>query len=292
MDLNDNSDDISLPLSVGSDNVSLPSMVDSDEESALSETSDVTLPDVEDVDISGEDDQCVFRVPSPDEARMFISTDASHDVAEYYSPPRVLPVARAMGQAGNLSLDLGTRWDFRSKTCQDLSKRLLTVLRIARLILSPPCTMFSQLMELWNIKKMNQATFEKRWAEAKLYLSHAMDCCRVQHTEGRVFVFEHPANATSWDEPEVLAVAALPGVEITIVDQCMLGLTSKSGKPMRKRTKIMSNCPVMRHRFASVGLCDRSHVHQIIEGKEGGVRRSVWAQRYPAKMCRLLAEPV
>ena len=76
------------------------------------------------------------------------------------------------------------------------------------------------------------------------------------------------------------------------VDQCMLGLTSMSGIPMRKRTKLMTNCHVLASRFRTVGLCDRSHKHQVIQGAEGGVRRSVWSQQYPRLMCQLLAQPV
>jgi hypothetical protein len=61
---------------------------------------------------------------------------------------------------------------------------------------------------------------------------------------------------------------------------------------MRKRTKIATNCRALAARFAmSCCRCDRSHIHQTIQGSEGGVRRSVWAQMYPPGMVDLLARP-
>jgi hypothetical protein len=246
--------------------------------------------------MSDDDDHSVFvsaspgLVPSPDDA---MALTGMHDVAEYYSPPRVLPVASAKGHSGSLSLDLNVGWDFRSKLLRDLSLRLLTMLQTKLLILSPPCTIFSELQRLWNKKKMLPHVFDERWAEGKLYLSHSMQCARKQYDEGRKFVFEHPERAASWKEEEVETVLNLPGVQIVVVDLCMLGLRSKvSGTPMRKRTKFMTNCCNIAQRFACVGLCDRTHEHQTIQGAEGGVRRSVWAQCYPAPLCQLLADSV
>ena len=305
--------DISLPSSV---DPSLPSSQSDDSEmmalevrSAFSEPVELPLdendlgvvlpPDIgldEPIsdDDGGEHAGCVCvvsdLVPSPGDA---MALTGRHDVAEYYSPPRVLPIARAKGRSGSLSLDLNVGWDFRSKHLRDLSLRLLTVLQIKLLILSPPCTIFSELQRLWNKKKMLPHVWDERWAEGKLYLSHSMHCARRQCDEGRKFVFEHPERASSWKEEAVEALQNLPGVQLVVVDLCMLGLRSKvSGIPMRKRTKFMTNCCKIAQRFASVGLCDRTHEHEVIQGSEGGVRRSAWAQCYPAPLCDILADSV
>jgi hypothetical protein len=226
-------------------------------------------------------------VPSPWSA---CRLSTPHDLAEFYSPPRVVPVATRRGLRGNLSLDLLSGWDFKSPDLRDLSLRLLTVLTIYVLILSPPCTIFSELQRLWNFKKMTAETIKLKWDEGMLYLRHSMDCARAQYNSNRVFVFEHPFRASSWKTAEVMSIAALAGVETVNFDQCMLGLTSKVHKlPMRKRIKIMTNSKTIAARF-SVCQCDRSHEHQTIQGSEGGVRRSVWAQCYPQAMVELLAD--
>ena len=156
-------------------------------------------------------------------------------------------------------------------------------------ILSPPCTIFSELQRLWNFKRMLKETFDAKWAEGMLFLEHAMLCCTCQHNAGRAFVFEHPARASSWKTAVVQAVMKLPGVFLVTFDQCMLGLCTKvHGVPTRKRTTIMTNSRHIAARFAGL-MCDKTHEHCAIEGSEGGIRRSVWAQKYPAPMVNLLA---
>ena len=82
----------------------------------------------------------------------------------------------------------------------------------------------------------------------------------------------------------------LPGVETVVFDQCMLGLKSKvSGLPMRKRTRIMSNSREL-IKLLQGKCCDGSHVHQAIQGSEGGVKRSVWAQKYPPGLVQIIAD--
>ena len=283
----------SLVSSSDSDLPSLPPALSDDDESLPPSLCD-------EFDSLSDDEQPMeaevkgFYVPSPHEARQLIAAPVpcKHDIAEFYSPPRVLAAARDMGQVGNISLDLTTGWNFHCGSLRALSCQLLTALCIGLLVLSPPCTMFSQLQWLWNVKKMTQEYFNLRMIEARQYIKHSMECARIQVLEGRRFVFEQPAGAKSWNEPDVRNVEALDGVQIVTVDQCMLGLKSKAGIPMRKRTKLMTNCHVLAQRFRAVGLCDGSHEHQTIQGQEGGVRRSVWAQRYPELMCQLIAKPV
>ena len=217
-------------------------------------------------------------VPTPEIARLLTTRQ---DIAEFYSPPRVLPVARQRGLSGSLSLDILTGWDFKVPSFRALSLTLLLQLQILLLVLSPPCTIFSELQRLWNFKRMARAKVEEKWAEGMLYLTHAMDCALQQHQHGRFFIFEHPARATSWNQDVVKRVMQLPGVFTVLVDQCMLGLRSKvHGVPMRKRTRLMTNSHFLASRFANY-KCDSCHAHQAIQGAEGGVSRSAWAQIYP-----------
>ena len=281
------SESVSLPSSVES----LPPDVLSDASGPLSDA-DCCCSDDDDVSLPGnvsdheEADLVPHVVPSPDMARGLSLT--RHDVAEFYSPPRVLLRAQAEGLTGCLSLDLKTGWDFRCASSRSLSLDLLSRLPVTLCILSPPCTVFSQWQRIC-VLRTSQAAWQAKWEEGMLYLCHAMECARRQTREGRFFVFEHPATATSWEQTVVKDIASLPGVQTVTCDLCMLGLQAKVSKlPMRKPTKIMTNSSDMARRFVASGRCDKSHSHQAIEGAEGGVRRSVWAQVYPEAMIDLL----
>ena len=206
----------------------------------------------------------------------------------FYSPPRVLPAARSMGLAGVLSLDIVNGWGFGIASVREVSFRLIRLIKF--LMLSPPCTIFSVLQSLWNYKYMSKPTFAVRWQQGMAFLEHSMECAKAQVIAGRIFCFEHPASATSWRQQCVKDVESMPGVHKVTLDQCMLGLRSKgSGIPMRKRTTLLTNSRFIVAAFSGC-RCDRSHEHQRIEGAEAGVKRSVWAQRYPEGFVQKLAQ--
>ena len=77
-----------------------------------------------------------------------------------------------------------------------------------------------------------------------------------------------------------------------LFDQCAFGLCTKIDKvPMRKRTYLLTNCDKVIARFSNK-LCSRDHKHRVIEGSEGGMKRSVWAQFYPPSMVEALVDCV
>ncbi len=286
-------DDVNLPDDVGTDEEFVSTSVGPESDSDTQ-----NLFDDDESEDSEEQAQLLFSfleesecdvgvVPSPAAAKHLVSRQ---NIAEFYSPPRVVPAGKDLGMRGVLSCDILTHWDFRVPDIQMLSLNLLTFLQITFLMLCPPCTIFSELMRLWNIKKMARDVFASKWAEGMVYLTHSMDAAWRQFAEGRFFAFEHPARASSWRQRCVMDVAALPGVHTVTFDQCMLGLTSKvSKKPMRKRTKIMTNSLHLVSMLQGK-MCDKCHCHQMIHGTEGGMRRSTWAQIYPPPMVELLAK--
>ena len=310
---NVNMDDVTLPSSVVTlpadvEGSSIPAMLDDEPSSkasrvAVDECLEVDLPMMvsDDDEVANAFDDCIepfsdseedfmelvvdgINVPIPEVAKLL---EGNHAAAEYYSPPRVLQVAALKGFRVCLSLDLLSGWDFRCKALRDLSVGLLTSLQIMVLFLSCPCTIFSDLQRLWNFKKMEKETLTRKWQEGMLYLEHAMACAAKQYYEGRFFVHEHPARASSWAQPCVKAIEALPNVFVVVLDLCMLGLSSKVHKtPTRKRTKIMTNSVAIASRLAG-HMCDGRHEHQAIQGSEGGLRRSVWAQIYPPALVEL-----
>ena len=89
-------------------------------------------------------------VPRPMQSLFSAVPGRPQHIAEFYSPPRVLPIAgQVWGLTGDLSLDLATGWDFCCSYAQELSLHLLVSWCVAVLLLSPPCTAFSPLQELW-----------------------------------------------------------------------------------------------------------------------------------------------
>ena len=212
--------------------------------------------------------------------------------AEYYSPPRVASCLAGFGVLTYLCLDTLTGWNFDDGDLCMLSERALTVLQISFVFLCPPCTAFSALNSLWNFKNMSPEKVQAWMRQGRHYLTHSMRCARIQHAEGRFFAFEHPAGASSWKEDTVREVARLPGVYMVTFDMCMVGLTSPVLKiPMRKRTRIMTNSRRLVQAFQGC-MCDRQHEHKVIQDREGGVKLSVYAQRYPLPMARRIADVV
>lgn len=225
-------------------------------------------------------------IPTPADAQLLVG---HHHAAEFYSQPRVAPVIQALGLQSVLSCDLLTGWDFEVTHCAQLSVDLLDRLMIDFLILSPPCTVFSELQRLWNFKRMHPAKVQAMWRQGMLHLVHSIRCARRQLASDRLFVLEHPARASSWQTEEMKSLAAQPNVHSVVFDQCMTGLVSKVlKKPMRKRTRLLTNSVSVVRAFQGL-RCDRSHTHQTIQGSEGGVRRSTHAQCYPPPMVDRLA---
>lgn len=256
-------DDVSLPSEAGEDLPSMPSLVDSDD-----------------------DDDTAISLPS----LMDDSDDDSDDVAEYYSVPRFVPFANAAGLRGNMSLDKQNGYDFQVAAIQDASFEHLSRRRVKWLMLSPPCTRFSCIQQLWNDKNRDPHQIAEEEEEAISLLKHAMKCATQQVRAGRYFVFEHPYAATSWQQPCVLQVAQLEGVHRVTFDQCRFGLVTKIHKTaVRKRTHFLTNSKEVVRVFDKT-YCKRDHEHAVLEGSEGGVKRCKWAERYPDELCAALAQ--
>ena len=229
------------------------------------------------------------RVPTPAVAKLMPAT--SHCFAEYYSPPRVALILVGLGLLVSLCLDTLTGWDFDWGEQRVLSLHLLVFQKVGFLMASPPCTAFCALQALWNFKKLPPQRVAAIWRKGMVYLAHAAECCRVQHNQGRLFGLEHPASATSWKQDVITDLAALPGVYAVTFDQCMLGIKSPSGRPMRKRTRILTNSKHLVAQFSNLH-CDKSHEHCLIQGSECGIKLSTFAQIYPREMCLRIAKAV
>ena len=86
---------------------------------------------------------------------------------------------------------------------------------------------------------------------------------KIQVDEGRGFLHEHPASATSWNEKAVVEIAAMPNVEIVTADQCQYGLESPTphggNAPAKKPTRFMTNAEPLGKLLQK--RCDKLHTH-------------------------------
>ena len=177
-------------------------------------------------------------MPSLVEALFLTAGHPLHDSMEFYSPLRVLPSTRMRGFVGCFSSDLLTGWDLMDSCVRALARQLLEIMAVQVLILSPPCTAFSQLQALWNYKRMSAAAGQAKRAEGMAHLTFAVDCALTQHLAGREFLLEHPAAVTSRQTRELQDLGSRAGVYSVVFDQCTTGLVSPSSRtPIRKRTK-------------------------------------------------------
>eukprot|EP00435_Cladocopium_sp_Y103_P075762 s119_g64.t1 len=191
---------------------------------------------------------------------------------------QLLTTLATLTMIGCLSFDILVGWDFDDEELRFLTVRLATSRAIAFIYCSPPCTMFSELTRLWNVKRMSAEVFQCRWDQAVVWVNHCMELCRLQVEMNRKFMFEHPRKASSWKLASVMSVARLPGVSIVHFDMCAVGMTSPLGAPVRKRTSIMTNSDSLVEALRK-RQCPKNHVHRKIEGSELGHSMSKWSPR-------------
>ena len=158
------------------------------------------------------------------------------------------------------------------------------------LVTSPPCTMYSKLQRLWNIKRMSPEEYTRRKAIADEYLWFAHTCNKIQHNAGRFFAHEHPAGASSWTEDSTQAVVTLPGTYNALFDQCQFGLTSPRGTPLKKQTRILCNNVRLFNALHGCKCRRGLHTHKPIMGSEAGHRLSTWSEVYPQALCNALLD--
>ena len=125
------------------------------------------------------------------------------DVAEVYSPQRMAAMAAKLGFSQGFSLDLtttndvGEPWNLSNKKMQDAAIKLQDEQKPWLLVVSPPCTWFSTLMDI-NITKVDELRVKENMKHSIGHLAFAVLMCLRQAKAGRKFMFEHPAGTPSW----------------------------------------------------------------------------------------------
>ncbi len=210
---------------------------------------------------------------------------AGDDVMELFSPPRLLAKSSDYQLRGDLSIDLATGWDMLVPAKREMVLSEIEHRNPYFIMCSPPCTMYSVMQHLWNKKKHTAAKWKARLRDANTLLSFTMSVCEIQLKKNAYFAFEHPAGAKSWQEKCVTKVRNRLAVAEANFHMCRFGLKSPvQNLPMEKVTRVISNLmPLIKNLHKC--HCKCTGAHQVIQGSEGGIRRSTWASVYPPALC-------
>ena len=158
------------------------------------------------------------------------------------------------------------------------------------LIVSPMCGPFSASPSLFNYPKLKRADVKERLTDAMVHVKFCLEMCLEQHVNGRLFIFEHPAEASSWGMKAMQQMKALDGVRVVKFDFCMLGMktTDDNGKEAaaRKRTKVMTNSNSVAV-LLQEAQCRSEHVHQHLLGNRAGP-----CQEYTDEFCKLICDAI
>jgi len=190
------------------------------------------------------------------------------DVGEVYSPPRLTSQASKHGLSGRMAMDLTTGWNFCLRNHRKQALEMINRVRPAVIMLSPPCTVFSQLRSLSDAKRSKEVVNSER-QEGLQHWKFALAIAKAQHENGRGFILEHPLGASSWHQQDTHSLAKLPGVYRICLDQCEFGLTIATGPdvgcPAKKPTMFLTN---VEHLADFVERrCSKTHRHgQLLGG--------------------------
>ncbi len=217
------------------------------------------------------------------------------DIAEVYSPHRFSARAEEFQLRPGFAADLeelkpdGAPWDLSRPSDVAILAQLQKEQDPYLLTGSPPCELFSQLQAIsWS--KQDPQKREQRWALAKHHLKTATDCYWRQIERGRIFLHEHPWSASSWSEPEIVALSERPDVYVVKGPMCRWEMTATDRKVwphrtgyVRKETGWMTNSKELAELLE--GICSNvdgsrpwhKHVHLI-----GGLGKA--ARIYPPKL--------
>ena len=218
-------------------------------------------------------------------------------VSEIYSPPRVSAVAKMFPSYGILpgfALDLtthdhdGRHWDFDEDEMQRRAWEKIEKEQPLLLIGSPMCTAFSAWQYINNSKRDGKIV-ESEKARGMKHLKFCCDLYEYQVSNGRYFLHEHPAQATSWHTDVVKRIMNMEGVDRAVGHQCQYGAES-NGQRIKKPTGFMSNCEGIRRALSRTcsgrkGQCSRSGggEHVLCNGRVARM-----AAIFPLKLCRAI----
>ena len=125
------------------------------------------------------------------------------DLAEIYSPPRIVDHAKRTKMRGGFSLDFtvpeadGYIWDFDKLECRKRALNLIKKQRPYMIVGSPECTPFSALQDLGMRTPQGREKAIEARRRGEVHLEFCRDIYVLQMKAGRYFLHKHPLTATS-----------------------------------------------------------------------------------------------
>ena len=128
------------------------------------------------------------------------------DVAEIYNPPRVTRAAQVLTKLGitpGFALDItvddetGEPWDLSKPEKQDKAISLTIDTEPDLVVGSPPCIDFSPWQRLNKAVSREPEKYDERKKAAVKHLECVCKVYKIQHCDGRLFLYEHPQQASS-----------------------------------------------------------------------------------------------
>ena len=208
------------------------------------------------------------------------------DFVELFSPPRVVPHARALGLQVDMDnvFDLTHGWDVRRKDHRQKFRNHQRKRCPKTLMASPVCKAFTLLRQL-NRSRMDPQKMKEDLAEGVLMWDFSLQAIEEQLEHGDYFGLEHPETASSWTLPQTQPLLERPDVAVIVFDMCHWGLDVKSdGILSRKSTRFATNNPWLAQQLA-LAQCDGQHEHRHLIGGLPSL-----AQEYPPALCECIAK--
>ena len=219
---------------------------------------------------------------------------AKTDVMEVFSPERIGKMAEKHALVQGQAFDLQNGWDLNDPEHQRELERIQDEQKPSILIGSPPCTRFSTLMNLLMGRDLTSEQRAKFHAELDVAIAQLKFCFKLyrkQISEGRYFLHEHPAAASSWEIHEVRELMTDPNVFAVVAHMCALGLKTTMPNnpdrevPVKKPTRFLTNSWVLVQALNRRCECTEPHGN-LLDG------RSKKAQEYPDKLCEVVCKAV
>ena len=149
------------------------------------------------------------------------------------------------------------------------------------------CTALSILQGL-NRARMDPGKWETMWNKGMGYMLFATKLYPIQRDDGRFFLHEHLASASSWRLPEMQSLTSDLGIKKVNAHMCRFKMMSEDeqGKGLvKKPTGFLTNSEYMRRALDKQCLGSHRHVHLM-----GG--RAKACQVYPEKLVRAILKGI
>ena len=141
-----------------------------------------------------------------------------------------------------------------------------------------------------------EAEFQRRLQIDKGHVRFCIEVYKMQMMAGRFFMHEHPNSSTSWQMPEMVALAAMGDVDSAVCDMCAYGMLAEDADglaPAMKRTRILSNAAEVLKRIGRQCTNKESEERsrdKALEKKHRHANLMNWrakqCQVYPREFCR------